>query len=253
MIGLMFFSLSKGRNMMTAQVKANTSWILKAIIKRRDEVTQLQQDKFHMRKFYHAVKHQFQQVKWRNLIQGNSARSRVVFTLWQVYHSRLATKDIMVRFGFLRNIHCCFCMESEIMQHLLFLCLVSKHLQSFVFQWIEIPHRPGNWNDEVEWLLPLCRGKNSRAKILKCAIAETVYAVWHNKNKVSFGGDESKLIDGPTVVDTIVNRWWPISKLRQKISTLIMSQWCPFGLVSLVSRILEIASVVWFLVFNSVL
>lgn len=60
----------------------------------------------------------------------------------------------------------------------------------------------------------MCKGKSIRADLVKLAIAETVYGIWHYRNCVTFGIviDGSEI--GTKIIDKIVYRGWGKMKLR---------------------------------------
>lgn len=101
---------------MIVPIRNSCSWILKVVLKQRQEIQQmqiwdkmLQQIKFQVRKMYNALKVQHEEVSWEKLMYGNAARPMALFVVWMSFQDRLAMKERMHRFGFIDNDICCLC------------------------------------------------------------------------------------------------------------------------------------------------
>lgn len=130
------------------------------------------------------------------MFYGNLYILRVIITYWIACHERLATKTRLHKFGVVVNEQCCFCIEPETQQHLLFYCREVKAIWKKVLSWIQIPHEPEGCDHEVKWILHNSKGKGPWAKMIKLSATECIYEVWQYKNGISYGNDvHNKKID----------------------------------------------------------
>lgn len=113
----------------------------------------LLQDKFSTRTMYNAIKSHHPNVGWRKVFYGNTVRPRALCTLWLAGHNRLATKDKLCKFSFLNEDSCCFCRDSETIQHLLFACEGTKKIWEEILNWIQVDHKALSWNEELSWIM----------------------------------------------------------------------------------------------------
>lgn len=141
-------------------------------------------------------------VIWRKLLYGNIARFRAMCTLWLSCQDRLATKERLNKFG-LFNDYCCFCMEKETIQNLLFSCSKMKDIWNDVLAWMQINHKLIDWKEELIWNVEHSKGKWWRAVTLKCAIAEIVYAVWNFRDAIYFRNTTCSSTICPYIIDII--------------------------------------------------
>ena len=123
---------------MTISIKMTSLWIMKSLLKVRENVNNLQEwsdmqhnSKFHFRKMYLALLHTDTNVSLRTVMFNNITRSRVIHTFWMVCHKRLATKERLVRFGMLSHDDCCFRRNIETQEHLLLSCSGCKNKKCF--------------------------------------------------------------------------------------------------------------------------
>ncbi|XP_058726343.1 uncharacterized protein LOC131597679 [Vicia villosa] len=116
--------------------------------------------KFTMKLLYDQLSKDAETVDWSHIIQHNAARPRAVVCLWLVYHSRLATKSRLKRLGLLQEDSCSLCNEHvEDIDHLLINCSVTKHVWKEVLDWLEVKHKPGQWQEEKKWIVQNTKGK----------------------------------------------------------------------------------------------
>lgn len=166
----------------------------------------LTDNKFYIAKIYKNFQGQQLNVWWRKILYSNYARPRASFTLWMACHQRLATKDRLSRFGIANDGLCCFCGNIESTEHLFFACGYTNTIWRKVLTWMQVHHAPGCWTDELSWLVKATSGKRAKAKILKIAAAETLYALWIARNKKSFSGDSPPDTMAYDICKTIVVR-----------------------------------------------
>ena len=62
---------------------------------------------------------------------------------------RLTTMDRMIRFGVDTDGDCCFCLQKETLNHLLFGYAFTGHVWGALLQKIGIQRVPTEWEDEV--------------------------------------------------------------------------------------------------------
>ena len=109
--------------------------------------------KFSMKSVYSQMRSNEPVVSWKSLICKNPARPRAVITLWLACHHKLATKERLVRFGFITDSKCCFCSSIEDINHILFECSGLRQFWIDVLNWINVSHTPKNWNEELPWII----------------------------------------------------------------------------------------------------
>jgi hypothetical protein len=84
--------------------------------------------KFNMKKMYLAIHGRSQTVACRTLFYGNLARPKALVNLWLACNVRLATRDILHKYGLINAISWCFCNVDETQQHLMFNCNETKSI-----------------------------------------------------------------------------------------------------------------------------
>ena len=97
----------KGGNVMEADINNNSSWIIKNVMKRRYNISfvqqvwdkMLQMPKFSIKEMYTEMIDDNTRVQWKSLFMCNRARTRALLTLWLICDGKLATKDRMCKFG----------------------------------------------------------------------------------------------------------------------------------------------------------
>jgi hypothetical protein len=91
-----------------------------------------------------------------------------------------------------------------------------------VLQWMNFDHSPLEWDEELRWITRSSKGKGWKALLLKCAAAETIYALWKYRNDVCFGNGVNNTKIEDDIVNTIVYRGWMNTKLRKHIAHLLI-------------------------------
>lgn len=138
---------------------------------------------------------------WWRLLQWNQARPRAVFILWLAYHEKLATKEILCRFGFITNDRCSFCNEQETFSHLLFSCGNLKLIWKRILNWLEVGTTPSIWKDDIHWEISNCKRKWWKMILLKCSLVEIAYGFRNYNNVVCF----ANRVDSDLVVYSTIN------------------------------------------------
>ncbi|XP_045815732.1 uncharacterized protein LOC123909010 [Trifolium pratense] len=217
----------KHDQLMTMPVKPSCSWILKAILKQRELLPNIQgwehvKGKTITRKVYKVLREDYPLVDWKTVMYQNIARPRAVFIFWLACHSRLATKDRLLKIGLTVNLQCCFCTQEETINHLFFGCTELKHIWQKVLRWLQVDHVPMEWSAELKWITKHSKGKGWKAQLVKSAAAETIYALWKYRNDVCFGNKVYNTNIDDDIINTIVYRGWRNAKLREHIAHLLI-------------------------------
>ncbi|XP_058742181.1 uncharacterized protein LOC131614640 [Vicia villosa] len=219
----------KEGDVMDLQIKDSFSWILKGILKLKDQVKDmghwkdmLQKKKFNMKVFYWQFLEQTNNVDWRGMLIGNSARPQAKIVLWLACHGRLATKDWLVKFGMIQEAKCEFCDANETLQHLFFECRGTKFIWQDILQWLHIDHQVNGWMQEHKWAIKICKSNNWRRNFLKVALAETIYVVWKLRNNRVYRKDSVDSDIVTQIIDNVVNRVWGVPKVREKLGFLLL-------------------------------
>ncbi|XP_058733894.1 uncharacterized protein LOC131605567 [Vicia villosa] len=212
------------------EIKVNGSWIIKHILKLGEDIKGTQQwqylnqgAKFQTRDIYKELMKHHPLVEWRGLVYKNKARPRAVFVLWLACQHRLATKDRLAKFGVNVDQHCVFCGCIETVQHLFFDCMYTSKVWGEVLGWLCIQHSIQEWNKELQWLIKICKSRNWRKHFVKIAVAETVYAVWMDRNARVFRNEMQDKNIVNSIIERITNRIWVYPKYRDRLAHLLLA------------------------------
>ncbi|XP_058722516.1 uncharacterized protein LOC131594390 [Vicia villosa] len=218
---------------MEAVISDSSSWVIKKIFNLREHIPNLkpvldhmiQKRTFSMKRMYDKMVDS-DKVPWRHLLKGNCARPRASIITWMACYGRLGTKDRLIRFGLIIEHECSVCKEvDETLDHLLFDCRFAKDVWKHVLLWLGITHEPQPWSIEIGWIMHMIAKKGRRYKILKVAVAETVYGIWQYRNEVIFGKytHRNTSIDiGERIIEKVMYRGWYSTKLRKHVVTLML-------------------------------
>lgn len=91
-----------------------------------------------------------------------------------------------------------------------------------MLSWIHIRHDPGEWKDELKWVIQASNGKGWKARVLKIAFTETTYACQKYRNKRCFNlmvHNRKKVQD---IIDVIVYRCWGYPKIKEHIAHIMV-------------------------------
>ncbi|XP_058774247.1 uncharacterized protein LOC131648512 [Vicia villosa] len=218
---------------MDVKIRPTCLWMLKAILKQREAVVDMQgwkdmmtAGKFCKKKIYNGLLSSTQLVTWRKLLYDNEARPRALFIMWIAYHDRLATKDKLLKFGILDNANCVLCVGAEDLNHLFFDCRINCDIWKEVLSWMQVNHMPKRWDQELDWMVHKSKCKSWKTKLIKTAFAETIYACWMYRNEIVYSAnDNNKNIHRKIpneVIDNIVHRMWRKSNLRGRIAPFLL-------------------------------
>lgn len=72
--------------------------------------------------------------------------------------------------------------------------------------WLNVNHTPGGWNNELGCTSQKTRGKGCMVKLLKMALAETVYYIWIIRNKIIFQDINKEELRSQGIIDMVLVR-----------------------------------------------
>ncbi|XP_058784922.1 uncharacterized protein LOC131659805 [Vicia villosa] len=118
--------------------------------------------------------------------------------------NRLPTKDRLSKIGVITYGLCVYCDQMETSQHLFFACAETKRTWMQLLTWMRIRHIHGEWTEEVNWICSQTKGKSGRAKLLKLAATEMVYAIWNQRNKIIFQNGKKEALRSMDIKEIVV-------------------------------------------------
>ncbi|XP_058725586.1 uncharacterized protein LOC131596867 [Vicia villosa] len=134
----------------------------------------------------------------------------------------MATKEILFKFGLLKDTRCELCgHDVESREHIMFKCKHSTVIWAETCKWMQLDNRTVNLN----WIKTWTHGKGWRKGLFKVVAAETIYAIWTQRNNYIFHKN-TYTIDSDrnvkNIVDAIVYRGWKHTIYRSKIAMFLM-------------------------------
>ncbi|XP_058776772.1 uncharacterized protein LOC131651122 [Vicia villosa] len=183
----------------------------------------LNENKFSMSRVYQCLLQDNPLVEWRHLLCHNIARPRAKMLLWLVCQGRVATKERLHKMGMIQHMNCELCgFPTENLEHCMFKCKYAISIWSIILQWVQIIVPS---SIDLNWIMKYTHSIGWKHGFFKAVVAETLYAIWTQRNKVTFDKDSYTLdIDRNTksIIDALVYRGWMHSKYREKIASLLM-------------------------------
>ncbi|XP_039012188.1 uncharacterized protein LOC120141353 [Hibiscus syriacus] len=157
----------KGTAFWEANPKPQLSWILRKLLKLKNEAADL----FGSVVDWNIVKSKW---VWEKL---RDKREKMAIL------NRLPTKDRLINMGMDLNGLCDLCnTELEDRDHLFNGCAFVSGIWRKILQTCRIPHRNLCWSDFLDWVANNFRGKSLLVSILKLAWISLVYFVWEERN-----------------------------------------------------------------------
>ena len=78
----------------------------------------------------------------------------------------------------MEDIICCFCLQKEVpINHFFFGCKELNSIREEIVKWMEVVHKPREWNEELPWIIRSAKGKGWKTSMMKLTITETVYGI----------------------------------------------------------------------------
>ncbi|XP_062094082.1 uncharacterized protein LOC133800131 [Humulus lupulus] len=105
------------------------------------------------------------------------------FILWQAYHQKLLTRDLLRHCNITAISQCCLVCETDMESHahLFFDCLFSRKVLQSVANWLGNLIWPGNFQKWCCWLEE--PSKDDLSRVVAATLAASVYFIWKNRNK----------------------------------------------------------------------
>ncbi|XP_058775951.1 uncharacterized protein LOC131650247 [Vicia villosa] len=157
-------------------------------------------------------------VPWKKIFFQNRARPRSKFILWLILKGRLPTKERLERFGFINDVTCCFCDQTETLDHLFFACRWTYRIWKEMLEWNGYARNIRQWPQEQTWLIQEMGKKGWRREILKVTLAETVYQIWLSRNEAAFNNSLPRSDITRVIQERVVQRCLPHRKLKPHVS-----------------------------------
>ncbi|XP_021858874.1 uncharacterized protein [Spinacia oleracea] len=143
--------------------------------------------KFKINKMYKYLHDIGGHVAWKRIICNSKATPKPAFIVWLALHKRLPTKDRLRGWGINISGICELCQAAdESLDHLFFDCTFSKEVWSGVLQHMEASRSVIQWELEVQWCSIKSRSTKAADIRRSIAFAETVYALWLQRNAKIF-------------------------------------------------------------------
>ncbi|XP_020270915.1 uncharacterized protein LOC109846100 [Asparagus officinalis] len=188
----------------SVQVKSNSSWMWKQILKTRDVlIAKLGNinnliaiigkscvgDKVQVSSVYSFLVQPAQQVHWANTVWNNIHYPKHSFILWLAVQSRLITQDRLCRMGILNANQCVLCTNSqETCHHLFFECQYSSTVWNMVMVWMNFSWKSCIWDSIIHWFSLRLNKRGFVENLKRLAFGITVYFIWQERNLRIFQG-----------------------------------------------------------------
>jgi hypothetical protein len=114
---------------------------------------------------------------------------KIKIWLWLIWHNSIATKDNMVKRGWVGDTKCRFCDEEESIHHPFFLCPAAKYMWSMVSLPVGAEGRPGNFTQYSALIVEFAKKNMTNIHIF--GLAALCWALWKLRNSACF---EKKLV-----------------------------------------------------------
>ncbi|XP_021741310.1 WAT1-related protein At5g40230-like [Chenopodium quinoa] len=89
---------------------------------------------------------------------------------------------------------CVLCdQKEENVQHLFFECNHSTAVWSKILCLLRIQRMPQKLNEELEWILKVCRNSRPRQKLIYMCFTESIYSIWLQRNSYILSGQIKSL------------------------------------------------------------
>ncbi|XP_039066047.1 uncharacterized protein LOC120211619 [Hibiscus syriacus] len=184
--------------------KPHFSWILRKLIKLREEVRglfpasgswlQIKGDWI-----WNSIRDRKSKVTWHRVIWFPTHIPKFSLITWMAVLDRLPTRERLCRFAVLTDASCGLCgtvLESR--SHLFIDCSFSREVWNVLLQLCGLRMQWLSWDHSLCWLVSNLKGKSLLVHILKLAWTGFVYFIWDERNRRCFRGMMRS-------VDTIVN------------------------------------------------
>ncbi|XP_059285119.1 uncharacterized protein LOC132038471 [Lycium ferocissimum] len=143
--------------------------------------------------------------------------------MWVHCHGQLLTSDRLLKWGISVDPICSLCQQCpKTKEHLFIECSFTSQIWARILAWIQRDSYSYTcWEQYLDWAVSCAKGKSQRAVVFKIVFAETVYAIWVERNLRVF---EKRFRDG----DSIAREVAYVSNVRAPVGVKQMLQSCVF-------------------------
>ncbi|XP_060210458.1 uncharacterized protein LOC132637380 [Lycium barbarum] len=127
-------------------------------------------------------------VEWKCVMFHNAVKPKARFTMWLQLQNRLMTMDRLDKWGMQVDLQCVLCSKhNETRDHLFLHCEYSLFVWHKIKHWLQLNMFINtNWEQHLRWVVASSKGKTQAAQIFRLAYAETIYALWIERNQRVF-------------------------------------------------------------------
>ncbi|KAK4348291.1 hypothetical protein RND71_034630 [Anisodus tanguticus] len=127
------------------------------------------------------------EVLWHRDVWNPCIIPKQAFILWLSIKKKLKTKDKLPLQGIDRT--CALCNQTdESISHLFFSCSHSSYIWTGIRKWVGISRAMTSVDSALKYIRKEGRGTGWQAKAKRVALANTIYAIWNERNKTIFEG-----------------------------------------------------------------
>ena len=103
--------------------------------------------------------------------------------MWFIYRKELLSKVNLSRKNWHGSTQCCFCDDSETIQHIFIDCLLAKLVWRIVYMTFHIAPPANISNLFGNWLYGVPKKEKAQIRVGACAL---LWAIWHVRNEIVF-------------------------------------------------------------------
>ncbi|XP_039004076.1 uncharacterized protein LOC120131037 [Hibiscus syriacus] len=184
----------KHKNYWSVDHKPHFSWILRKLIKLREEASVLFAAPVDWSQItggwiWDRIRDRGEKVDWHRLVWFPSHVPKFSLIAWMAILDRLPTKDRLVRFGVMAEPGCRLCMSGlESRNHLFWDCAYSSAISNSLLLACGLQLHGSSWEDHLGWMINNWKCKSLLIHVLKLAWTGFVYFTWEERNHRIFRG-----------------------------------------------------------------
>nr|XP_004250789.1 uncharacterized protein LOC101266593 [Solanum lycopersicum] len=126
-------------------------------------------------------------IPWKATMFSNAAAPKIAFIIWVQLDARLLTNRLW-KWGMEINPTCVLCnQEDKTQDHFFAHCEFTMLVWAKMLLWIQRQNpQTTNWNEHLQWVINSLKGKSMQVQVFKMVYADTVYALWNERNQTVF-------------------------------------------------------------------
>jgi hypothetical protein len=113
--------------------------------------------------------------------------------MWFLHWKVILTKDNLIKRQWTGNKNCCFCDNNESIQHLFFVCLLSKVIWRIIYMTFGLAQPKNVTNLFGNWLKGISKKDLIQIRVGVCAM---IWALWNTRNDYVFNRPEKLFLAG---------------------------------------------------------